>query len=240
MHGSASTLSQLGQLRRAAGDLDGATALLEESLRLYEPIGATRGMAFVVLHLGGVAAERGQFADAHALFEQSLGLYQTLDDPLNVAYALGALGLAAVHAEFDQAHRLSIKSLATFRELGDARGLVEALRLRARMENDDRVAASSHAKCPTLRHALMPVDVAFSVEGLAESLARLADRENQPAWQRSAVTCSARRLRCGERSVTRHAAAGFWRCLRPGRDEYSARWRQCAPRWGRGFQSRLG
>jgi hypothetical protein len=102
--GSAAMLSWLGTQRRVPGDLDTATALLEESLRLYQTSGAIGGTAYVQLHLGGVARARHAAARAQALFEQSLAAYQSLGDRADVAYATGALaGLAADAGELARA-----------------------------------------------------------------------------------------------------------------------------------------
>jgi predicted ATPase/transcriptional regulator with XRE-family HTH domain len=183
-HGSAAVLSWLGTQQRAAGDLDGATALLGESLQLYQTTGTLGGIAYVLLHLGGVARARQDTDRARALFEHSLALYDSLGDRSDVAYATGALAaLAADDGDFSRARRLCDESIATFRQLGDIRGLTEELRVLgriARLQGDDRSAAAAFAECLKLSHALRRVDLAFSLEGLAMSKARIAAREPQP------------------------------------------------------------
>ncbi|HYW90609.1 MAG TPA: tetratricopeptide repeat protein [Chloroflexota bacterium] len=183
-HGTAAILSWLGTQQRAAGDLDGATALLEESLQLYQTTGTVGGIAYVLLHLGGVARARQDTDRAQALFELSLALYDSLGDRSDVAYATGALAaLAADDGDFSRARRLCGESIATFRQLGDVRGLTEELRVLgriARLQGDDRSAAAAFAECLKLGHALRRVDLAFSLEGLAMSKARIATREPQP------------------------------------------------------------
>ena len=178
IQGSAAILSWLGTQPRAPGDLDEATALLEESLRLYQSTGTTAGIAFVLYHLGGAARFRHDAVRAQALFEQSLALYQGLGDRNDMAYARGALaGLAADRGDLERAQALCEESVATFRDTGDARGLVQELRLRARiarLQGDDRGAVDSYSECVTLRHGMRIVDLAFTLEGLALVLARMA------------------------------------------------------------------
>jgi predicted ATPase len=185
-HGAAEVLSWLGTQQRAQGDLDGATALLEESLRLYRTTGTLGGIAYVLLHLGGVARARQDAARAQALFEESLALYASLGDSSDVAYATCALAaLAADGGDFPRARTLCDESLAAFRQLGDLRGLSEELRLLgwiAWLQGDDRSAVAAYAECVSLRSVQRRVDLAYSLEGLALAVARIATDEDQPAY----------------------------------------------------------
>jgi ATP/maltotriose-dependent transcriptional regulator MalT len=189
--GSAAVLSWISTQKRAEGDLEGATALLEESLRLYQATCAVGGIAYVLLHLGGVAMAREDTARAQALFEESLTLYHSLGDRADVAYATGALaGLAAETGELGRARSLSSDAVATFRHLGDSRGLAEELRLLGRIatqDGDDRGAAEAFAECLRLRHVMSKVQQVFSLEGLALARARIAGPEEGRAQLQSAV-----------------------------------------------------
>jgi tetratricopeptide (TPR) repeat protein len=184
-------LSWLGTRQRASGDLDGATALLEESLRLYRIVGAVGGIAYVLLHLGRDARARQDAVRAQALFEQSLALYESVGDRSDVAYATAALAsLAADDGEVLRARSLCAESIATFRQLGDIRGVTEGLRLLGRiatLQGDDAAAVSAYADCLHLSDAMRKVDVAYSIEGLAMAIARIAARAQQTDQMTTAV-----------------------------------------------------
>ena len=62
--------------------------------------------------------------------------------------------------------------------------------------------------------------MAFSVEGLAASLARLADRESQPAWQQSAVRLFGAAAALREAMGNSARRSWFLALPPPGRDEY--------------------
>jgi predicted ATPase/transcriptional regulator with XRE-family HTH domain len=191
IQGSAAILSWLGTQPRAPGDFDEAIALLEESLRLYQSTGTTAGIAFILYHLGGAARFRHDANRAKALIEQSLALSQALGDRNDMAYARGALaGLAADDGDLERAQTLCEESIATFHDLGDDRGLVQELRVRARiagLQGDDRTAAACYVECVTLRHGMRIVDLAFTLEGLALVLARMAAQLQQVAGLTTAV-----------------------------------------------------
>jgi hypothetical protein len=138
-----------------------------------------------------VARARQDAPRAQSLFDQSLALYQSLGDRADVAYAQGALAaLAADSGDVVRARSLCGECIATFRQLGDARGLAEELRLLGRiaaLQGDDRGAAAAFAECLTQRHVLGASDLAFSLEGLALALARIAARAQEPAHLQPAV-----------------------------------------------------
>jgi hypothetical protein len=66
-----------------------------------------------------------------------------------------------------------------FRQLDDARGLVAGLVVLGRvaaLQGDDRCAVDAFVECLTLSHAAVREDLALSLEGLAQVLARRARR----------------------------------------------------------------
>jgi hypothetical protein len=81
-------------------------------------------------------------------------------------------------------------SVATFRQLGDIRGLAEELRLLGRiaaLQDDDAAALAAYAECLSLSHALRKVDVAYCLEGLALAAVRLGARGQRPDQTSAAV-----------------------------------------------------
>ena len=100
--------------------------------------------------------------------------------------------------------------MATFRQLGDNRGLAEELRLLGRIatqDGDDAGATAAFAECLQLRQVLSPVQQAFSLEGLALARARLTTREGLRAQLELAVRllASAQALRDALDDVASHS-----------------------------------
>src|SRR5204862_175250 len=85
-------LHQLGMLDADAGDVAGARARYEESLRLWRQIGDVRGEAATLHQLGMLAAEAGDGAAARARYAHSLALERAIGDRLNGATTLDWLG----------------------------------------------------------------------------------------------------------------------------------------------------
>jgi tetratricopeptide (TPR) repeat protein len=178
--GSAIALSFLGELRRATDDLDGATPLLEEGQVLFRQVGYADGIAFTLLHLGGVATARRDYARAQALFAESLALYRELGDHADVATTQVALaGLAADRGDLARARALCEEAVAAFRQLSDDARLSGALGVLGRvagLQGDERGAVAAHTEGLRLRHAASNEDLARSLEGLAQVVARQAAR----------------------------------------------------------------
>jgi tetratricopeptide (TPR) repeat protein len=180
IQGRALALSQLGTLRRTGKDIDGAAALLEECLALYREVGDTSGIAYALLHLGCVAAARQEHRRAQALLEESLALYGEVDNRSQMSWVVSELaGIAADRGEVERARELCDDCVSRFRQLDDARGLVAGLVVLGRvaaLQGDDRCAAAAFVECLTLSHAAVREDLALSLEGLAQVLARWARR----------------------------------------------------------------
>jgi predicted ATPase/DNA-binding XRE family transcriptional regulator len=179
-HGSAIMLSWLGELRRRTDDLDGATPLLEEGQALFRQVGYADGIAFTLRALGGVAAARRDDARAQVLFAESLALYRELGDHADVAYTQAALaGLAADGGDLTRARALCEEAVAAFRQLSDDARLSGALSVLGRvagLQGDEQGAVAAYAESLRLRHAAPTEDLARSLEGLAQVVARQAAR----------------------------------------------------------------
>jgi predicted ATPase len=190
-HGCATALSCLGTLRQDAGDLEGATPLLEQSLVLFREVGDPNYIAYTLQHLGSVARAQQDFARAQALLEESLALYRDLDDSWDTAWVLSALAdVAADRGDVGSARTLCGDSVALFRRLGVTWGVVAGLvhlgRVAA-LQGDDASAAAAYAECLSLGHAAVRADLALSLEGLAQVLARQAARHAARGHMEQAV-----------------------------------------------------
>jgi tetratricopeptide (TPR) repeat protein len=177
---AASMMSWLGALRLAADDLPGAERLLQESLELCQAIGDTSGMAFVLLKLGCVAAAHHDFDRAQALLDRGLALHEAMGDRADVGYALEHLaGLAADRGDLLRARALAEDAVAQFRQIHDPRGLVATLLVLGRVAvlgGDHDCAIQSYRECLANLHAMEKLDAVFCIEGLAQVLVRVAER----------------------------------------------------------------
>ncbi|PZG22101.1 hypothetical protein C1J01_04860 [Nonomuraea aridisoli] len=128
---------------RRSGDLDGADALLRESLawsrRLEDEDGVPfYGVTLLLSELGFVAEQRGDAAGARSLHQEGLAAAEAIGDPRAVALAHeGLAGAAALEGSFAAAERL-LATAAALREAAGAplppaeRGDVERITARIR------------------------------------------------------------------------------------------------------------
>ena len=73
-------------------------ALLEESLALFQKLGDTWSIAYVLLNLGASYHLQGDLRQAETLVEQSLASFRTLGDRWGIAWALAFLMAVLVDA----------------------------------------------------------------------------------------------------------------------------------------------
>jgi predicted ATPase/serine/threonine protein kinase/DNA-binding CsgD family transcriptional regulator len=103
---------------------DGSQAekLYEESLRLYQEIGETRGMAWSLFWLGWLRND-------YALLEESRVLSRSVGDKVTFAHAGVALGsMAFDQGDYAMARSLFEESVALFEEMGNKEDMAWALR----------------------------------------------------------------------------------------------------------------
>lgn len=125
----AKALYGTSMLARAQDDYAQATALLEESLKLYRALKDNRGVASVLGNLGVIAFARGDYARATKLHEESLEHFRELGDRVGIASALSELGNIALYQnDIARAERLLEESLALSRAAQDDQGVALALR----------------------------------------------------------------------------------------------------------------
>jgi predicted ATPase/DNA-binding SARP family transcriptional activator/Tfp pilus assembly protein PilF len=122
------SLLQLGLARYREGDVDGAEALLEESLVTGQGSDNARLAISPLNVLADIACHRGDYARARALFERCLTLSRELGDQFKVAVALNNLGTVFhVLGKLEEAQSAYQESLEICRQIGDREGQAIAL-----------------------------------------------------------------------------------------------------------------
>jgi predicted ATPase len=94
--GAVRSLSNLGAILHAQGELEQAAAALDECIAEAEKLGTPRLVALAANNRGDVALTQGDLQTAAARFEQSLAILRAQNDVANVARALFNLGAVAV------------------------------------------------------------------------------------------------------------------------------------------------
>jgi Tfp pilus assembly protein PilF len=89
-------LNNLGAAWYYMGDLDRASAYLEESLAIDRRIGRRDSVSVQLTNLGNVARRMGDTVRAHDLLREALQLKVELNDPRQIAVTLEAMAAVAV------------------------------------------------------------------------------------------------------------------------------------------------
>lgn len=145
--GVAASLTSLGALSFAVGDLDRAVALTRASLDLKRELGDERGLMSSRNNLGEMLQAAGDLAGAQALFEENLESDRRLDDEWGSGVSLLNLGTLAVEqGDPDRAEGLLLEALRTLRRFGDEDAVAECL---------DSLAAAAGASGRSLRAATL-------------------------------------------------------------------------------------
>ena len=117
--GIARSLSNLGAILHAQGELDLAAATLDECIKHYAR--DDRLLALAQNNRGDVALSQGDLTAATVHFERSLDILRALGDTANVARALYNLGAVAVEqGRFDDARALLGESIDSAQRIGDS------------------------------------------------------------------------------------------------------------------------
>lgn len=122
-----------GFLRLRMWETDRATALSEESLRLFQELGplGKRGMAYALWNLGAAAGLQPEpdIRRRKALMEESLALFQEVGDKFGIAQCLPSIGDTAlsVDSDYERAKVLTEEGLALYKEIGDKDGMANTL-----------------------------------------------------------------------------------------------------------------
>ncbi len=126
--GVAASLTSLGALTFAVGDLGRAVALTRESLSLKRELGDERGLMSSRNNLGEMLQAAGDLAGAQALFQENLESDRMSEDDWGAAVSLLNLGTLAVDQEEPlRAEELLLDALRALVRLGDEDAVAECL-----------------------------------------------------------------------------------------------------------------
>ncbi|MEG5037948.1 tetratricopeptide repeat protein, partial [Microcoleus sp. B3-C5] len=170
--GKAGILHNLAGIYANQGDVAGALALYEQSLELWEKIGAVRGKAGSLHELAIIYANQGKVARAIALYEQSLEIYEKIGDVQGKAASLHQLaGIYANQGKVARALALYEQSLELKEKIGDVQGKAASLHQLARIYADQGDVAGAIA---LYEQSLELWEKIGDVQGKAASLHQLA------------------------------------------------------------------
>jgi tetratricopeptide (TPR) repeat protein/transcriptional regulator with XRE-family HTH domain len=126
--GQALALTNLGDVRRLAGDYPGAIRDLQEALDICRDLGDRPGQALALTHLGYTRRLTGDFPGAARDLQEALGICRDLGDRRGQALALTRLGhTRLMTGDYPGAVRDLQEALGICRDLGDRRGQALAL-----------------------------------------------------------------------------------------------------------------
>jgi DNA-binding SARP family transcriptional activator/tetratricopeptide (TPR) repeat protein len=122
----ARTLNNLGLVDTRLGRYQQAAGNLQRALALCRDVGGNSAVeAYAVLNLGDVDLRQGHCQQATSHFQQALALFRQTGDRTGEAYALTALGAAALR-QVQLSAGYHEQALTLFRETGDRSGEAEA------------------------------------------------------------------------------------------------------------------
>ena len=113
----------LGALSTAQGDFQADQKFLSDSLRLYEQVEDSWGIAASLNALGVAARDRGDYDAAQANFERSLICWRSLSDKASTARSLHNLAnVAKVRGDYTRARSALHEATELFEQMGDRSG----------------------------------------------------------------------------------------------------------------------
>lgn len=123
----ASLFNTLGGVSWQQGELDKATAFVEQSLQLYQNMGYFWGTAIALGNLGILCDLQGSWAKAASYYQQAYDLHQITGDRQNQANNLDNLGtLHMAMSEHEKAKQELEAKLLICQRLGDAWDMAQA------------------------------------------------------------------------------------------------------------------
>jgi CHAT domain-containing protein len=119
-HAYSEALTNAGEVYYSTGDLVGASACFEKSLRLLMEIGDRDGEARARLFLGYISATTGNTLAAKKQFEHGLALARTIGNRMAEALLLAAIGTVhSLERDEEVAIKMHRKAMEIFRLIGD-------------------------------------------------------------------------------------------------------------------------
>jgi len=133
----ARVLRTAGDIRRTAGDLDGARSALQDAMELIRDLDDDTAMAETAYSLGRVELTEGAYTEAGAVTRAGLSAARTAGNDL-VATELSAQLAEIAYRRGDMAEARSLSSdvIDQATRIGDAHSASEALRVLAMLERD--------------------------------------------------------------------------------------------------------
>lgn len=125
-------LNNLANVARLRGEYGEARRLLEESLASHRARGDRNGCALTLGLLADVAAAEGDIEAASGLYQESLELFREVENAPHVARSQLELGRLRLPGDPPAARHRCAESLRLYAELGNPRGVAEAMEALAR------------------------------------------------------------------------------------------------------------
>jgi tetratricopeptide (TPR) repeat protein len=117
-------LNSLGGIYSRQGQFENAIQAFEQSFKIEDQLGNTRGQAMVLTSLGCVYQRQGKFSKAISILCKSVQLANNMDDNRPLAMALNSLGTTYYWKnEFDNSIKALLQSYETLEKLKDNQGL---------------------------------------------------------------------------------------------------------------------
>jgi tetratricopeptide (TPR) repeat protein len=165
------SLLTLGVVLLNQGQDDRARPYLQESIAVFDEIGATWPQGTALVHLGNVALGQGDIDSALDYLEQGEKIACQIGDPWQIAFAVNNKGeVARVQGEYAQAYRYYVETEQYYQQadaIGDQARLVHTLAYIALHEGDLETAEAK------FREALESFLELGNKRGIAECLAGL-------------------------------------------------------------------
>jgi tetratricopeptide (TPR) repeat protein len=216
--GQANALTDLGSVRRLAGDYLGAARAQEQALGIYRDLGSRLGQAHALCYLGDVRQAMGDYPGAAEVVEQALSIYRELRDRRGQATALNYLGnVRQAMGDYPGAAEALEQALGICRGLGDRRGRANALYY---LGNVRRLAGDYPGAAQALEQALSIYGELGDRRGQAHALNDRAavyrvsgDLARAEGCHRQALELARATARLWDEA---HALAGLGRCAMAG------------------------
>jgi tetratricopeptide (TPR) repeat protein len=175
--GQVNALSQLGIVRRHAGDYPGAIRALEEAVSISGDIGYRQGQANALKGLGIVFRLTGGYSEAADALRQALGIYRELGNRGGEVEAVNETGsLHRVRGDLDLAVACHREALHLAREIASAWDEAHALTGLARCDLAARRPGEAATRLGQALEIFQRIGAGEAVEVSAE-LAALGDGE---------------------------------------------------------------